>query len=182
MSDSLTSPLARSNPRGPLTTPSLTQRVWHRLGYVARDEARDAGFTLIEVIVSFIIFAVVSGAATTAIVKAIQSSHTSQQRIDAANIAQKYVTFTGDMSAIKAGAQTPFVDSVRNEQFTVKRTITFNGSATSCSPGASFTVHVIVAQKQSNAFLARTDSVVACQASCPDASSRSGRAETPASR
>ena len=60
------------------------------------------------------------------------------------------------------GTSTYTASVKQSEDFTVKRTITFSGGATTCSPGAAFVVNVTVYQQQTNRFLARSDSVVTC--------------------
>lgn len=122
----------------------------------------DAGFSLLEVLVSFVIFAVVAAVAGAAIVTSLQASHTTQQRVDAANIAQSFISSARSGAQTAANGTATFSPGVTNEDFTVVRTISFLGSATACSPGASFTVNVVVSQKQSGQLLARSDSVIAC--------------------
>ena len=141
-------------------TPRPPGRVRQRLAAAARD---DDGFTLLEVVVSFLLFSVVAAGATTAIVSALQASHRSQQRVDAANVAQLFIaTSLQNAQAAANGSTTYPYLGVKNEDFTVKRTVTFDNGATTCSPGASFKVNVEVYQKQTNAFLARSDTVITC--------------------
>ena len=133
------------------------------LARAGSDATSDAGFTLIEVIVSFVLFAIVAGGATTGIVSALQASHSSQQRTDAADAAAQ--DLAQDIAAYRAGTvpgNFSYTAGVSNEQFTVTRTVTFVGSATACAPGASFHVHVDVKQQQTQKFLAQSDTVIAC--------------------
>ena len=53
------------------------------------EDNNDAGFTVLEALVSFVLFAVMAGASITAIVNATQSSNLSQNRVTAANLAQQ---------------------------------------------------------------------------------------------
>ncbi|MDT4926988.1 MAG: hypothetical protein QOG01_4701 [Pseudonocardiales bacterium] len=162
-----------------MTTPHWMQRVCHRLGYDTTTEG-ESGFTLIEVIVSFAIFAIVAASAATAIYKAVHASHLSQQRANAAGVAQSVIadaiaqanlnkiapepgkTILSTLGCVNnaQGNQCP-ANSAAAEQFTVTRTITFDAGDT-CSPGALFTVNVVVNQKQTGQFLARSDSRIAC--------------------
>lgn len=124
----------------------------------------EAGFTVLEVLVSFVLFAFVSATATFAIFTSINSSHLSQQRGDAAGVAQSYIAqAASNTTTVGPEVAKSYSASVSGEQFTVLRWITFSASgATQCSQGASFTVDVVVKQPQTNKFLARSDSVIAC--------------------
>jgi len=129
-----------------------------------RSAGRDAGFTILEVIVAFVLFTLVSASATVALVNAFDSAHTSQQRIDAADVAQRILDQTRALAADQVKGDTQGIPPPirESESFVWKRTITFPGSATQCSPGTPFTVSVLVYQQQTNKFLARTDSVITC--------------------
>lgn len=144
-------------------TPHLTQRLKHRFGCLRRAEGRDAGFTLIEVVVSFVLFATVIGGATTGIVNSLQAAHGTQQRADAANLAQQYVASArADTLSAKNGT-TAFSPSIGNESFSVQRTIAFDSGFSTCTvTGATFTVRVMVYQKTTGTFLARSDARVLC--------------------
>lgn len=146
---------------------ALAHRVRNRYLHVARgaDATTDAGFSLLEVIVSFVIFAVVAGSATAAIVSALRASHSSQQRVDAAQVALQFVSDAqrnpGSMQP-ESNKTFPTV-GVQNEQFSVTRSIVFsNSGTTTCTSGMYFTVHVTVNQAQTGKFLARSDTVVTC--------------------
>jgi prepilin-type N-terminal cleavage/methylation domain-containing protein len=127
----------------------------------------EAGFSLLEVIVAMTIFVIVAATAMAAIVSALQGGHTSQQRVDAANIAQAAIAgaiATGPHAAafVMNGSNT-YTASVTNEQFKVTQTTASTpATATACSPGTTVTVSVLVYQQQSGRFLARSDTVIAC--------------------
>jgi len=140
-------------------TPRPLGRVRHRLAGTARG---DDGFTLLEVVVSFVLFSIVAAGATTAIVSALQASHSSQQRVDAANVAQLFIATSLQNAQAAVNGSTTYPFPGKGEDFTVLRTVTFDNAATKCSPGASFKVNVKVYQKQTNAFLARSDTVITC--------------------
>lgn len=140
-------------------TPYHLGRVHERLASTPRD---DGGFTLLEVMVSFVLFAVVAGGATAAIVSALQASHGSQQRIDAANVAQSFIASQQQNAQSAVNGSTTYSPSVKNEDFSVTRTILFFFGGTQCNPGGSYAVNVEVYQKQSNKFLARSDTVITC--------------------
>ncbi|HVU92208.1 MAG TPA: type II secretion system protein [Jatrophihabitans sp.] len=123
----------------------------------------DDGFTLLEVVVSFVLFAIVAGAATMGIVNSMKAAHTSQQRVDAANVAQHFVTQArSDTAEVTRRATSTQTVSVGNERFAVERTIAFDSGATRCGDGVTFVVHVLVSNAVNEQFLARSDARVLC--------------------
>ena len=126
----------------------------------------DEGFTVLEAVVSFVLFAVVIGGATTGIVNSERAAHLTQKRVDAANLAQQYVNRArADRATVKSGTS-GFTASVGKESFRGSRTIAFDGSSvTQCPAGATgttFTVVVKVSDANSGTFLARSDARVLC--------------------
>ena len=155
-----------------MTTPRWLRRAAER---VRRTSAQnpEAGFTLIEVLVSFAIFAIVAASAGTAIYRAIHASHLSQQRTEAAGVAQSIIANAiakANDSTVVPEAGVSIVSTVGDptgqksseEQFTAVRTITFPPPGDTCAPGVLFTVSVVVKQAQSGAVLARSDTAIAC--------------------
>lgn len=144
----------------------------HRLARM-RSQQRDAGFTVLEALVSFVVFTIVATSASYGLANAIDASHVSQQRVNASGIAQQFVaeairqandiapvegrtTFAGVGQKDSSGAQ-----HAAEETFTVVETITYDNPG-SCITGTLFYVHVVVRQAQTNQFLARSDARVAC--------------------
>jgi type II secretory pathway component PulJ len=138
-----------------------------------RAAQRDAGFTVLEALISFVIFAIVATTASYGLVKSIEASHASQQRVDAADVAQYFIA-----DAIRRANTIPPVEgktifsrvggsdaagntNAAEEQFTVVETVAYDDPG-SCNSGTLFWVHVIVRQAQNSKFLARSDARVAC--------------------
>lgn len=141
-----------------------------------RNAQRDAGFTVLEALVSFIVFTIVATSASYGLVKAIDASHKSQQRVDAADVAQALVADAirraGEIGGTPSEGTTvyagvgPKIDepdgsSKDSEAFTVVETITYDTPG-DCNLGNLFWVHILVKQEQSGQVLARSDARVAC--------------------
>jgi hypothetical protein len=152
---------------------ALRQRISRRLTRVTG--SGEAGFSLIEAIVSFMIFSIVAASSSYAILKALNASHVSQQRVDASAIAQYWVNDAIRQASTIAEIPPPGItissgvgDSngasghyAEGEQFKVVETVVYDNGG-SCNTGTMFTVNVEVYQKQTNQFLARSDARVAC--------------------
>lgn len=154
--------LVRTTSRVPRTNSTPLQRLRRRFSDVTDPAGRDAGFTLIEVLVSFVLFVVVAAAATTAIVSSQNAAHIGQQRVDASNVAQSFIASVQQNTQTSTNGTTTLTASVKGEDFSVTRTIAFFYGATACNPGGSYKVSVEVRQKQTNTFLARSDTVITC--------------------
>ena len=157
-------------------TARIPRRIADRVrGAGSSAAASDGGFTLIEAVVSFALFVVISTSAIYSITNALQASHRSQRRVDAANVAQEVVAqarAAANANTVHPDSGTSYTIPVGNgtgaslEQFTYRRWIVFSAvGATECSAGTTFTVNVEVYQgttASASNFLARSDSVVAC--------------------
>jgi type II secretory pathway pseudopilin PulG len=136
-----------------------------RLGAMRGAAVRDDGFSLLEVLVSFLLFVIVSASATAAIVSAIRASHRSQQRVEGTGVAQAVISrYMSSPGSAVLGTKT-YLLSVKNEQFSVTQTIAFTDPrATQCLGGASHTylLNVSVSQAQTKQFLVRNDALIAC--------------------
>jgi type II secretory pathway pseudopilin PulG len=134
---------------------------------------RDSGFTLIEAIVSFVIFVTVATSTSVVIYNMQRAARISQQRVDAAGVAQSIVAdaiVRALTIAPVAGQPVPatFGDYCQGtglktaecEQFSAVENVTFDNG--SCITGRLFTVNVVVSLKQTGQVLARSDARVAC--------------------
>lgn len=99
---------------------------------LARDRARsvrrrgDAGFTLIEALVSLTIFAIVSAAAVTAVVTGIMSTHLTTTRVAATNIAQQDIQKARAVDPSQVSdAGYPLTVTQGNTTYTVTRQISY---------------------------------------------------------
>jgi prepilin-type N-terminal cleavage/methylation domain-containing protein len=153
-----------------MTTRHCINKLRERIA-TGTEQSNDAGFTLIEVIVSFIVFSIVAASAATAIFRAINASHVTQQRVGAAGVAQSIIA----NAIAQANANTAAPEqgktilsglgngqSASKEEFIAVRTITFDSGGDTCAPGTLFTVNVMVKQAQTGQFLARSDTKIAC--------------------
>lgn len=135
-----------------------------------RTAGADDGFTLLEVMVAFVVFAIVAVGAMAAIVSSLKASHRSQQVVDAANVAQSFIAAAqANPAAAQAESGQQYPATLKNEHFVVLRTVAFRTpGATRCSAGLSFRVSVVVYQAQAYAArpstgeLARSDSLITC--------------------
>jgi type II secretory pathway pseudopilin PulG len=134
--------------------PITIQRLRARLGYASDD----AGFTMIEAVVSFTIFVIVTAAAVLAIVGGISASNNNRDRVTAANVAQQALARAQAMPAasLTAAPTSIVTNTVGAEPYTVTRKIDFNAAATAAAPspatacptvinpGTSYWIHVAV--------------------------------------
>jgi len=144
--------------RGSRSVPRLIQRVSARVRYA---RSADAGFTLLETIVSFIIFAFIAVSATAAIANSISTSSATKHRVAAANLAQQTIAKArADQTALKATPNTTTTDGA----FTIAQTaVVPTSGATSCPVGSSIPVTVKVSWKDdSKVRSVRMDTVIAC--------------------
>jgi type II secretory pathway pseudopilin PulG len=135
--------------------PVTIQRLRARLGYAPDD----AGFTLIEAIVSFAIFAIVITAAVLAIVGGISASNNNRDRVTAANVAQQALARAQALPAasLTATPTATITNTVGAEPYTITRAIDFRSAtpgaaapatATACpaalNPGTASWIHIAV--------------------------------------
>jgi prepilin-type N-terminal cleavage/methylation domain-containing protein len=137
------------------------RRVRRRLDATAHD---DSGFTLLEVVVSFVLFSIVAGAATMAISNGIKTSNLTRDRVAAANVAQAAIAQArADKPAVIA-TPTPAPSTVQNgnHSYTVSQAASVpSASGTTCPVGSvmPFTVKV---SWPGDTRTVRVDTVIAC--------------------
>lgn len=146
---------------GARTTPHRIQRLWHRIGYCTKGSHADSGFTLLEVVVSFAIFAVVAAAAVLAIANATNLSGYTSDRVAAANVAQAALQqLRADPSAVVATpTPAPTTTSVGGRSYVVSRSAAVPAS---CPAGSVIPVTVVVSWSDGTSRQVRMDTVIAC--------------------
>ena len=139
----------------------------------------DAGFTLIEAIVSFTIFAIVILGAVLAIVAGQSSANSSRDRVTAANVAQQEIARAQALptASLTAAPTATSTSTVGAEPYTVTRKVDFSASATASpqpaqptacpsviTAGTAYWMHVAVTVTWpgSNGRSVQMDTVRAC--------------------
>lgn len=114
--------------------PSTRVRPPLRRDEASSDISRDAGFTVLEALVSFVLFAIMAASAVTAIVNANSSSNLSRDRVTAANLAQQDIqqarSLRDDNYPIAPASIYPETVHVGNKTYTVNRVINTSCPAT----------------------------------------------------
>jgi type II secretory pathway pseudopilin PulG len=141
---------------------SMTSRSSAGLGCARFALRDDSGFTLIEALVAFVLFIVMSVSATYALVSTIRLSHMTQNRVAAANLANQAVEQlrlqNNANSQLDASTRTVVL---RGTRFTV--TPVLNPISTAACPlGTTRKVTVIVSWNGSGARSPRYDTVLSC--------------------
>lgn len=129
----------------------------------------DAGFTLLEVVVSFVLFGIVALSATAAVANSIKTTSATTNRVTAANIAQQVLAQArADQTALRTtlGARTTVASP--NPSFTAVQSTGLGGTvaasgATPCPVGDWINYTVTVSWlDHSTARSVRMDTVFAC--------------------
>jgi prepilin-type N-terminal cleavage/methylation domain-containing protein len=137
---------------------TLRRLLAQRLRCVTRRDARDAGFSLVEVVVAMSLFVIAATAGALAILNNQHSSLLSQQKVRAANLAQSY------LAAVVPGQPLPTnLASTTTDGYQVD--VTFSPSTSTCNLGSTRAVTVLVYAPNAAsgaAPITRADSVVSC--------------------
>lgn len=131
-------------PHGPVSAGRPTMRrsiPLQRLRAHFGDDRADAGFTLIEAIVSFVIFAIVISAGVLAIVAGVSTSNTNRDRVTAANVAQQALAVAQALpvTSLTAAPTATSTSTVGKEPYTVTRAVDFAQSTGTAGASASAT-------------------------------------------
>lgn len=162
----------RPRPR-PGTPAAVLARRAGRPSAARHADAPDAGFTLVEAIVSLTLFAIVSAAAVLALVTGIRGENDTSDRVTAAQLAQQATDRARAMprAALTAVPSTSSPQPVGGKTYTVTRVVT---APTPACPAANETlapgdvavrkiiVHVEVTTPDARPRVIRMDSVIAC--------------------
>jgi len=137
---------------------TLRRLLAQRRHRIARSDARDGGFSLVEVIVAMSLFVIAATAGALAILNNQHSSLLSQQKVRAANLAQSY------LAAIVPGQPLP-TNLANSTSDGYQIDVAFSPSTSTCNLGTTRAVTVLVYAPHSAAGAApitRADSVVSC--------------------
>ena len=141
----------------------------NRIRRVRTDRRGDTGFSLIEAVVSMVIFAIVSTAAVTAVLTGITSTHLTTTRVAATNIAQQDIQNARAQAPAQVSASGyPLTVTQGNTTYTVARQLSYSPSgASSCpssgTPGGPYYVNVTdIVTWNSQHKPIRVDAVIAC--------------------
>jgi Tfp pilus assembly protein PilV len=126
----------------------------------ARELRQDDGFALLEVLVSFVLFAIVSASATVAIATSIKITNTTRNRVTASNLAQAAITKArADTASLMAAPTT----TTTTNGYTVTRHATVPViSGIKCPAGQTMPITVTVSWPSNGTRSVRLDTVIAC--------------------
>jgi len=145
-------------------TAPLLDRIRLRLHSAADDD----GFSLLEVVVSFVLFAIVASAATAAVGNSIRTSDTTARRVEATQVAQQDIEKARAMKPAQISATGyPITVTAGSGTFTVTRTVSYS-SGTSCPgtpvAGTQYYLNVtdVVTWPGNDGRTVRMDTVLSC--------------------
>ena len=128
----------------------------------------DGGFSLLEVVVSFALFAIVAAAATAAVANSIRTSDSTAQRVEATQIAQQDIEKARALKPAQISVTGyPLVVTAGARSFTVTRTINYS-TGSSCPStrvaGSEYYLNVtdVVTWSGDTTRSVRMDTVLAC--------------------
>jgi len=145
-------------------TATLLDRIRLRLP----DASADDGFSLLEVMVSFVLFVIVASAASAAVANGIRTSDSTTRRVQATQVAQQDIEKARSIKAsLVSAAGYPLTVAVGNRSFTVTRTVSWStGSSCPTTPtaGVEYYVNVtdVITWAGNSGRSVRMDTVLAC--------------------
>lgn len=145
-------------------TPRPVGRWCHRLRGMASDE----GFTLIEVVVAFVIFMIVAGAGTLVIITGQHSARTTNTQVASTNIAQQEIERARALprASLTAAPTQTTTTTLGGQSYSATRTISYLPANTPCPTGvatdAPHKIAVTVTVTSSTGRTVRMDTVLAC--------------------
>jgi prepilin-type N-terminal cleavage/methylation domain-containing protein len=124
-----------------------------------RPAADDSGFAILELLVAFVVFAIVATFATVAIADSMRVSNTTTNRVTATGLAQAAIDKArADTLSLTSGTTTS-----TSGAYTVTRTVTVPVTGgIRCAAGQLVPLTVSVTWRQTGARLVRIDTDLAC--------------------
>lgn len=120
----------------------------------------DAGFTVLEMLISFVVFAIAAASATAAIANSIKISNTTDNRVTATGLAAAAIDQArADTTSLIADPDT----TTTTDAYTVTRHATVpEAGGIRCPAGQTIAVTVTVTWRDSGSRLVRVDTDIAC--------------------
>lgn len=121
---------------------------------------RDAGFTVLEMLISFVVFAIAAASATAAIANSIKVSNTTDNRVTATGLAAAAIDQArADTTSLISNPDT----TTTTGAYTVTRDATVpEAGGIRCPAGSTIAVSITVTWRDGQSRLVRVDTDIAC--------------------